>query len=66
MERERVKEPDAGQLTDYDRGMRHYQEWADRQKSGELLIRGDKGDYQKKSGFEQLRPCPEYREARSA
>ncbi len=52
MERERTKEPDAAQLTDYDRGMRQYQEWADRQKNGELLIRGDKRDYEKsRQGF---------------
>ena len=52
MERERVKEPDTDQISDYEKSMRHYQEWADRQKSGELLIRGDKRDYQvSRQGF---------------
>jgi quercetin dioxygenase-like cupin family protein len=38
MERERVKEPDPEQLSDYDKGRRRYQEWADRMKSGLLHI----------------------------
>jgi gentisate 1,2-dioxygenase len=46
MERERVKEPDADQLSDYDKTIRHYQEWAERQKSGKLLIRGDERQFQ--------------------
>lgn len=41
MERERVKEPDADQISNYEKIVRHYEEWADRQKNGELLIRGD-------------------------
>ena len=52
MERERVKEPDADQISDYEKSVRHYQEWADRMKNGELLIRGDKRDYQvSRQGF---------------
>ena len=46
MERERVKEPDADQLSDYDKTIRHYQEWAERQKNGKLLIRGDEREFQ--------------------
>lgn len=46
MERERVNEPDADQLSDYDKTIRHYQEWAARQKSGKLLIRGDERQFQ--------------------
>ena len=46
MERERTKEPDADQLSDYDKTIRHYQEWAERQKSGKLLIRGDERQFQ--------------------
>lgn len=41
MERERVNEPDADQLSDYDKTIRHYQEWAERQKNGKLLVRRD-------------------------
>jgi len=52
MERERVKEPDAEQISDYEKSVRHYQEWADRQKNGELLIRSDKREYQvSRQGF---------------
>lgn len=46
MERERTKEPDADQLSDYDKSMRYKQELADRQKSGKLLIRGDERQFQ--------------------
>lgn len=46
MERERVKEPEADALTDYEKIVRHYKEWDDRQKKGKLLIRGDERDYQ--------------------
>jgi len=46
MERERVKEPDADQLSDYDKTIRHYQEWAERQKNGKLLIRGEERQFQ--------------------
>jgi hypothetical protein len=46
MERERIKEPDADQLSDYDKTIRHYQEWAERQKNGKLLIRGDEREFQ--------------------
>ncbi len=46
MERERVKEPDADQHSDYEKMVRHYQEWAERQKNGKLLVRGDERDYQ--------------------
>ena len=52
MERERMKEPDADQISDYEKIMRHYQEWAERQKNGKLLIRGDERDYQvSRQGF---------------
>ena len=52
MERERVKEPDADQLSDYEKSVRHYQEWADRQKSGKLLIRASDREYQRsRQGF---------------
>jgi len=52
MERERLKEPDADQISNYEKIVRHYEEWADRQKNGELLIRGDKRDYQiSRQGF---------------
>ena len=47
MERERLKEPDVEQLSDYDKGRRRYQEWADRMKSGALHIPATKRDYQK-------------------
>ncbi len=46
MERERVKEPDAEQLSDYEKSVRHYQAWADRQKNGELLIPSEKREFQ--------------------
>ncbi len=52
MERERTREPDADQTTDYEKSMRLYQQWADRQKNGDLLIRADKHDYQaSRQGF---------------
>ena len=46
MERERVKEPDADQISDYEKMVRHYEEWADRQKNGKLLIRSHERAYQ--------------------
>ena len=46
MERERTRDPDANQLSDYDKTIRHYQEWAERQKNGKLLIRGDEREFQ--------------------
>ena len=52
MERERVKEPDADQISDYEKSVRHFQEWVDRQKNGELLIPSGKRDYQvSRQGF---------------
>ena len=52
MERERVKEPDADQISNYEKIVRHYEEWADRQKNGELLIRSDQREYQvSRQGF---------------
>ncbi len=47
MERERLREPDVEQLSDYDKGRRRYQEWADRMKKGELHIPATRRDYQK-------------------
>ena len=46
MERERIKEPEAIPDSDYDKTIRHYQEWMERQKSGQLLIRGDDCEFQ--------------------
>lgn len=45
MERERVKDLEATPNTMYEQMMRHYQGWADRQKKGKLLIRGEERDY---------------------
>ncbi len=46
MERERVKEPDASQLSDYDKTIRHYQEWEARQRNGKLVIRAEDCEFQ--------------------
>jgi quercetin dioxygenase-like cupin family protein len=46
MELERVKEPDTSPLSDYDKTIRHYQEWAERQRTGKLLVRGDECQFQ--------------------
>jgi gentisate 1,2-dioxygenase len=46
MERERIKEPEAIPNSDYDKTIRHYQEWIERQKSGQLLIRGEDCEFQ--------------------
>ncbi len=52
MERERVKEPDAAEISNYDKLVRHYEGKAERQKTGEVLISGDKRDYQQsRQGF---------------
>ena len=34
MERERIREPEAVANSDYDKTIRHYQEWAERQRTG--------------------------------
>ena len=41
MERERVKDMEADQLSGYEKMVRHYQSWSDRMKTGALLIRGE-------------------------
>lgn len=46
MERERTKEPDTTQQSEYEKIVRFYEEKAARQKNGELLIRGDQLEYQ--------------------
>lgn len=46
MERERTREADAEQLTDYDRSQRYKQELLERQKTGKLLIRGEDRQFQ--------------------
>jgi gentisate 1,2-dioxygenase len=52
MERERTKEPDAEQLSNYEKLVRHYEAIAERQKTGDLLIPSDKRDYQaSRQGF---------------
>jgi len=52
MERERIKEAEAGELSGYEKMVRHYQEWSDRMKKGKILIRGDERDYQvSRQGF---------------
>ncbi len=52
MERERIREVEAGELSGYEKMVRHYQEWSDRMKNGKVLIRGDERDYQvSRQGF---------------
>ena len=38
MERERIREPEAVANSDYDKTIRHYQEWAERQRTGQPMI----------------------------
>jgi gentisate 1,2-dioxygenase len=52
MERERVREPDPAQISNYEKLVRHYEAVAHREKTGELLIPSDKRDYQQsRQGF---------------
>ncbi len=52
MERERVKDLDALQNTTYEKVMRYYKQWSDREKNGKVLIRGDELEYQaSRQGF---------------
>ena len=52
MERERVRDAEAIENTDYEKIIQHYQEWNKRQKNGKLLIRGDDREYQtSRQGF---------------
>ncbi len=46
MERERTREPDSTQLSGYEKLVRHYQEQAQRQRNGRLLVRGEELQYQ--------------------
>jgi len=52
MERERVKDLEAIEDSVYEQTVRYYQAWAERQKTGKLLIRGDEREYQaSRQGF---------------
>jgi len=46
MERDASKMPEAIPNLDYDKTLRHYQEWMEFQKNGQLLIRGDDCEFQ--------------------
>ena len=41
LERERIKDADPTQDTDYEKVIRYYKAWGEREKNGELLVRGD-------------------------
>jgi quercetin dioxygenase-like cupin family protein len=52
MERERVKDPSTLQESTYERNIRYFQQWSERQKTGQLLIRGDQREYEvSRQGF---------------
>jgi gentisate 1,2-dioxygenase len=52
MERERTKDPALLQESTYEKNIRYYQNWSDRQKSGKLLLRGDELEYEtSRQGF---------------
>lgn len=46
MERERTRDADPQQDTDYEKVIRYYKAWGEREKTGELLIHGDQLKYQ--------------------
>jgi gentisate 1,2-dioxygenase len=52
MEREREKDPSTLQESTYERNVKYYQKWSDRQKTGKILVRGDEREYeQSRQGF---------------
>jgi gentisate 1,2-dioxygenase len=52
VERERVKDLDPTQDTTYEKVIRYYQSWIDREKNGKVLIKGDECEYQtSRQGF---------------
>src|SRR3990172_3278638 len=52
MERERVKDREAMMNSIYEQGVRYYQAWVDRQKTGKLVIHADEREYQNsRQGF---------------
>jgi gentisate 1,2-dioxygenase len=52
MERERAKDPALIQESTYEKNVKYFQKWSDRQKTGKLLIRGDEREYEvSRQGF---------------
>jgi quercetin dioxygenase-like cupin family protein len=52
MERERTKDPSVLQQSTYEKNIQYYQKWSDRQKTGQLLVRGAEREYeQSRQGF---------------